>query len=300
MRRARLYFCIILSLLMTFLLCSCGQTAENRTDIVSEISAVTADSDAAEKARAILQAELDEEVKAGRLLSYEGLWTVPLMAKKGDTLQAVAGYIAAFGNRNGASGVTTPVRCVLTLNREQDGTYSEIKDKREYEVLSDGTFDNFSWIIDHPYVAQVPKSDVYNKGRDEIALMLFCQWMDTLKDWNTSDRTFVVTEYDLPQADFWLSTDTDSWGEKEGKTGPRPRYPDCLGSWIYNCQCRYQYLGYSSNISLGTCWSGKGVGVTPFWVEDFAPGSTSKHFILTEWQERYTLETRKHFFDDLT
>lgn len=35
-----------------------------------------------------------------------------------------------------------------------------------------GGLTNFSWIIDHPYVAQAAKSDVFGKSRDEIALML--------------------------------------------------------------------------------------------------------------------------------
>ncbi|MCI8608829.1 MAG: hypothetical protein HFE73_04220 [Firmicutes bacterium] len=280
---------ILLILAGLLLFCGCEQTKEEKTEVVPESNVVTADPLAAEKAEEILQAELDKEVKNGRLERYEDLCTTPLMAETGEDMQVEAAYTVHFG-----SGITTGVKCILTMKQKPDGTFSEVRDKREYEILGDSIGDNFSWIIAHPYVAWISKEDVYGKDRDEIASILFCQWMDTLKDWNTSDRTFLVTKYDTPEVDLIVSTDAEEWGTIPELEGPRPKHPGSLGSWIYSCQCRYQYLGYTSNVSLGTGWSGKAVGVEPFWVEDFAPGLTAKHFVLTEWQDSYTLETRKH------
>ncbi|MEY8369509.1 hypothetical protein AALA24_12210 [Anaerovoracaceae bacterium 42-11] len=281
------------------LLCACEQTTKENADIASEIHAGIADPAAAEKARAILQEELDQEVKAGRLLEYDGFWTAPLMAEKDEAIQVIAGYKAIFGSGKGASGFIATVKCILTMKQEADGTFSEMRDKRQYEEMGSDTSDNLSWIIDHPYVARISKEEVYGKGRDEIARMMFCQWMDTLKDWDTSTRTFLVTQYDSPEVRLIASVDTKKWETSPELEGPRPKHPDSLGGWIYNCQCRYQFLGYSSNVSLGTCLSGNAVGIAPFWVEDIAPGLNTKHFILTEWQDSYTLETRKHCLETI-
>ena len=232
---------------------------------MSESNVVTADPLAAEKAEEILQAELDREVKMGRLERYDELCATPLGAEMGENMQVEAAYTVYFGDGKGPSGVSTTVKCILTMKQEPD-----------------------------PYVAWISKEDVYGKDRDEIASMLFCQWMDTLKDWNTSGRTFLVTKYDTPEVSLIASTDTEAWETNIDLDGAKPKHPGSLGSWVYNCQCRYQFQGYTSNTSLGTGWSGKAVGIEPFWVEDFAPGLTAKHFVLTEWQNSYTLETEKH------
>lgn len=291
---ARRLILTVLILSGLFLFCACEQTKEEKTEVVSESNVVTADPLAAEKAEEILQAELDREVKMGRLERYDELCATPLGAEMGENMQVEAAYTVYFGDGKGPSGVSTTVKCILTMKQEPDSTFSEIRDKREYEIMSDSEFDNFSWIIAHPYVAWISKEDVYGKDRDEIASMLFCQWMDTLKDWNTSGRTFLVTKYDTPEVSLIASTDTEAWETNIDLDGAKPKHPGSLGSWVYNCQCRYQFQGYTSNTSLGTGWSGKAVGIEPFWVEDFAPGLTAKHFVLTEWQNSYTLETEKH------
>lgn len=205
-----------------------------------------------EKALMILQAELDEEVKTKRLLRYNGLWAAPLVMGNSDEIRAVVGYTVDFGNQKGTSGVSTDVKCILTMKKELNGAYSEIRENRKYEVVGDSSFKNFSWIIDHPYVAWIAKKDLCEEDRDDIALILFQQWLDTLKDWDSSERTFVITKYKEPEVKFWISSDTKAWGTQEGKTGSRPKHPGSLGSWIYNCQCRYQFLGYTSNVSLTT------------------------------------------------
>lgn len=285
---------LVLILTGLLLLCSCGQRADENTGTVPESPNAAVESAAAEKAHMILQTELDKEVKAGNLLKYDELSTEPLVTEKEEAMQIAASYRATFGDQTGTSGFTTDMKCVLTIRQKSDGTFSEIRDKREYEIVNDGIFDNFSGIINHPYTAWISKDEVYGKSREEIALILFRQWMDTLQDWNTSARTFLVTRYESPQVSLIASVDDENWGTTMETEGVRPKHRGALASWIYSCQCRYQYLGYTSNVSLGTCWSGKALGVEPFWVEEFAPGLTTKHFVLTEWQDSYTLETKKH------
>lgn len=248
-----------------------------------------------------LESELSQEIEAGRLLRFDGPWAVPMGAvgDAEDEFQSMVGYTVYFGDGKGSAGFRSEVICSLTMKRKEGGGYTENRGERSYEVLGDGRFDNFSWIIDHPYVAQAAKSDVSGKSRDEIALMLYRQWMDTLKDWNTSGRTFVVTKYDKPAVKLFTATDTEDWGKKEGRNGTRPIHLGSVKSWIYTCQCRYQFLGYTANVSLGTGYCSKVLGVEPFWVEDFAPGSSAKDFVLTEWADRYTLETRQHCLDSI-
>lgn len=291
---SRRFISTVLILMGLFLFCGCEQTKEEQIDSIPKTPVITAEPLAVEKAQEILQAELNKEVKKGRMERFAEFCVAPLETEAGENMQVEAEYTVYFGDGKSPSGIATAVKCILTMKQEQDGTFSEVRDKREYEVLGDGGESNFSWIIDHPYVAWISKEEVYGKDRDEIAAILFCQWMDTLKDWNTSGRTFLVTKYDTPKVSLIASTDAEDWETNVNLDGARPKHPGSLGSWVYHCQCRYQFLGYTSNVSLGTCWSGKAVGVEPFWVEDFAPGSTAKHFVLTQWQDSYTLETRKH------
>lgn len=296
---------ITLVLMGMLLLGACGQAAGKAAEVMSQVAAAgdsaAGQMSAAEAAGEILREELESEVKAGRLLRFDGPWAVPMGAGSvaEDEFQSMVGYTVYFGDGKGSAGFRSEVICSLTMKRKEGGGYTENRGERSYEVLGDGRFDNFSWIIDHPYVAQAAKSDVFGKSRDEIALMLYRQWMDTLKDWNTSDRTFVVTKYDKPAVKLFTATDTEDWGKKEGRNGTRPIHPGSVKSWIYTCQCRYQFLGYTANVSLGTGYCSRVLGVEPFWVEDFAPGSSAKDFVLTEWADRYTLETRQHCLDSI-
>lgn len=245
-----------------------------------------------------LESELSQEIEAGRLKQAGKPWAVSFDMGNSE-FRTIAGYKVYFGNDKGTAGFRSEVLCTLTVKKESDNSYTEAKDQRSYEVLGDGEFDNFSWIGAHPYTAQTSKADVRGKSRDEIALKLFCQWMDSLKDWNTSDRTFVVTKYDKPEVKLFTATDTEDWGKTEGRNGTRPIHPGSVKSWIYTCQCRYQFLGYTANVSLPTGYSGKALGTAPFWVTDFAPGVGGRDFVLTEWPDSYTLETRSHCLDTI-
>lgn len=291
----------VITLLMIgiILLCSCVQKVKQAGSMsqIAAAAASMADSMAASQyAEEEMESELTQDVKAGELNGFDRIWAVPLDMNNG-TFRSVIGYRVHFGGNKSASGLQTDIRCTVTMKKKRDGSYTEVREDRSYEVLGDGEFDNFSWIGAHPYVAQAAKADVRGKSRDEIALTLFCWWMDSLKDWNTSDRTFVVTKYDKPEVKLFTATDTEDWGNKEGRNGTRPIHPGSVKSWIYTCQCRYQFLGYTANVSLPTGYSGKALGVEPYWVEDFAPGGSGRVFVLTEWPDGYTLETRHHCLD---
>lgn len=99
-----------------------------------------------------LESELSQEIEAGRLLRFDGPWAVPMGAGSvaEDEFQSVVGYTVYFGDGKGSAGFRSEVICSLTMKRKEGGGYTENKEERSYEVLGDGRFDNFSWIIDHP------------------------------------------------------------------------------------------------------------------------------------------------------
>lgn len=146
----------------------------------------------------------------------------------------------------------------------------------------------------HPYVAEIHKDDVKNMELNKIASLLFHDWIDTFQEWG--NNSFIITEY----KNFEVGGIVEP-GEIESPASGIKRtdiaYPGSINTWVVGMWCDFKIIGaydggyFAESPGMPHVYGGGGTfGNDGVW-QDSLVLKNPKSFVLTEWEDRYTLET---------
>lgn len=244
-----------------------------------------------------IEAELQSDVKKGVLHSFNIITSGAEVVNENEFLVSVQ-YEAQFGKEKGTTYCAEMV-CGLSIAVDENYEVTETDVPRTYKLVDEKFFDSYSFIMDNPYVAYIEKKDVEGLSQENIAELLFTQWMDSMKEWKAI-RSFKVVDVENYMIGDFLCADTAEWGSQEGWIGVRPIPRGSERSWIVGVSCDFKYFGFTDSVGLGDVHGGGAAfGNDGNWIRGEVFSGVGKEFILAEWKDFYTLETKTHCLESL-
>ena len=149
----------------------------------------------------------------------------------------------------------------------------------------------------HPYVAEVDKAAVETMSLEEIAVHLFQNWISSFQEWG--NNSFIIIEYKNVEIGACVEP-----GETEHPASGISRediaYPEALKTWNVGLWCDFKIIGAydggffkESPDDFFIHGGGGAFGNDGVWQDSWALHGSSTAFVLTEWEDCYTLETER-------
>lgn len=156
-------------------------------------------------------------------------------------------------------------------------------------------------IWENSYVAEISKDAAETMSLEEITSRLFKDWIGTFQEWG--DNSFIITEY----KNFEIGGFTEPTEEENpasGITKADVTYPDAVKTWTVGLWCDFKIIGAydggflkKSPDDFYVCGGGGAFGNDGVWQDSSVFQNSTKGFVLTEWEDCYTLETTSTCMD---
>lgn len=251
-------------------------------------------------ARSNIENELKQEQESGRLQDYTIESCEVLSADEEQQKKVHIIYDVILGDAD-CTGMIVTVESLCTFEKNEKGEYAENAGMREYVKITAHEEEQYCRAVTTGgFVVKINKSETEGKSPEEVALILFRQWMERFENWNEKN-SFIVLQHTTHKVSLQSYDADPAWGQHEGATGPRRKYPDAKGGWMAFPECEYTFYGYAAVIDsdFGQ-FGGKPFGNDGSTVSAEASFyGISNRMVMSEWDDCWTLETDAHFLQSL-
>ena len=162
------------------------------------------------------------------------------------------------------------------LHEENAGTYEE-------------TIAGLNCVIwSNDYQPRIEKEQVQGKNTEEIAKILFKDWMNSFHEWG--NNSFIVTDFENVKI---LGMETAADNPVAGYTKEELTEPEAKKTYVFGAACGYTYIGIGPE-AFGSLAAGGGQAFGNDGVKIEASESfinTTNGFVLTEWEDSYSMDT---------
>lgn len=206
-------------------------------------------------------------------------------------------YELRLGNNTGETGLVQMER-YSRVEKDERGNFAEIPEDTVYfgydlHEENAGTYEEtvagLNCVIwSNDYQPRVGKEQVQGKSTAEIAGILFKDWMSSFHEWR--NNSFIVTDFENVKI---LGMETAGDNPVAGYTKEELNDPEAKKTYVFGAACDYTYIGIGpetfDSITAGGGQAFGNDGVRVKASESFA--NTTNGFILTEWEDFYSLDT---------
>ena len=183
-------------------------------------------------ARSNIENELKQEQESERLQDYIIESCEVLSADEEQQKKVHIIYDVILGDAD-CTGMTVTVESLCTFEKNEKGEYAENAGMREYVKFTAHEEEQYCRAVTTGnFVVKINKRETEGKSPEEVALILFRQWMGRFEKWDEKN-SFIVLQHTNHKVGLQSYDADPSWGQHEGATGPRRKYPDAKGGWIF-------------------------------------------------------------------
>lgn len=206
-------------------------------------------------------------------------------------------YELRLGNNTGETGLVQMER-YSRVEKNESGNLVEIPEDTVYfdynlHEENAGTYEEtvagLNCVIwSNDYQPRIGKEQVQRKSTEEIAKILFKDWMNSFHEWR--NNSFIVTDFENVKI---LGMETAGDNPVAGYTKEELTEPKAKKTYVFGAACDYTYIGIGPE-AFGSVVTGGGQafgndGVKVMASESFI--NTTNGFVLTEWEDSYSMDT---------
>ena len=288
----RLYVLLIAVLLIIMLLCGC-QSQDHKILAVAEKN---------------LKSGLESDLKNGYLNYYKILKAEiytpnaedsdnPDLATQCKTANTHIVYELRLGSNTGETGLVQMER-YSHVEKDESGNLAEIPEDTvyfDYDLHEEnaGTYEKtiagLNCVIwSNDYQPRIGKEQVQGQSTEEIAKILFKDWMNSFREWR--NNSFIVTDFENVKI---LGMESAADNPVAGYTKEELTEPEAKKTYVFGAACGYTYIGIGPE-AFGSLAAGGGQAFGNDGVKIEASESfinTTNGFVLTEWEDSYSMDT---------
>ena len=292
MKTMEKFFLNILILLIIALLCGC-QGEDSKILTVAEKK---------------LESGLESDLQNGYLHYYKilkaELYTPnaedsdnPDLVEQCKTANTHIVYELRLGDNTGETGLVQMER-YSHVEKDESGNLVEIPEDTVYfdydlHEKNAGTYEEtvagLNCVIwSNDYQPRIGKEQVQGKSTEEIAKILFKDWMNSFREWR--NNSFLVTDFENVKI---LGMEPAADNPVAGYTKEELEYPDAKKTYVFGAACDYTYIRIGPE-AFGSLTAGGGQSFGNDGVKIKASESfidTTNGFVLTEWEDSYSMDT---------
>ena len=288
----RLYVLLIAVLLIIVLLCGC-QSEDSKIFAVAEKN---------------LESGLESDLQNGYLNYYKILKAElyapsaedadnPDLATQCKTANTHIIYEMRLGNNTGETGLIQMER-YSHVEKGESGNFAEIPEDTvyfDYDLHEEnaGTYEKtiagLNCVIwSNDYQPRIGKEQVQGQSTEEIAKILFKDWMNSFREWR--NNSFIVTDFENVKI---LGMESAGDNPVAGYTKEELTDSEAKKTYVFGAACDYTYIGIGPE-TFGSLAAGGGhafgnTGVKVKASESFI--NTTNGFVLLEWEDSYSMDT---------
>lgn len=202
-----------------------------------------------------------------------------------------------LGNNTGETGLIQMER-YSHVEKGESGNFAEIPEDTvyfDYDLHEEnaGTYEKtiagLNCVIwSNDYQPRIGKEQVQGQSTEEIAKILFKDWMNSFREWR--NNSFIVTDFENVKI---LGMESAGDNPVAGYTKEELTDPEAKKTYVFGAACDYTYIGIGPE-TFGSLAAGGGqafgnTGVKVKASESFI--NTTNGFVLLEWEDSYSMDT---------